>query len=141
MASGMVEVTITSLVAASCTIAPVKKRLPSESVTVGKLKQLCKRLFMVDTDQQILSYRPEPGALLSTLDDDLKTLAYFGVGEGSEVLVSEVDEKQQARERERARLDDEGRLAEQLRHAEALGAVKRGQVASDTASAQIAAGK
>lgn len=46
------------------------------------------------------------------------------------VLVSEVDEKQQARERERARLDDEGRLAEQLRHAEALGAVKRGQVST-----------
>ena len=54
MASGMAEVTITSLVAASCTVAPVKKRLPSESVTVGKLKQLCKRLFKVDTDQQVM---------------------------------------------------------------------------------------
>ena len=48
----------------------------------------------------------------------------------AKVLVSEVDEKQQARDRERARLDEEGRLLEQLRHAEALGAVKRGQVST-----------
>lgn len=34
---------------------------------------------------QILSYRPEPGALLTTLDDDDKTISYFGVGEGGEV--------------------------------------------------------
>lgn len=34
---------------------------------------------------QILSHRPEPGALLSTLDDDEKTLSYFCVGDGSEV--------------------------------------------------------
>lgn len=39
---------------------------------------------------QILSHRPEPGALLSTLDDDDKTLAYFCVGDGSEVGWSEV---------------------------------------------------
>lgn len=34
---------------------------------------------------QILSHRPQPGALLSTLDDDDKTLSYFCVGDGSEV--------------------------------------------------------
>lgn len=54
MASDMVQVTLTSFVAASCTVEPVKKRLPA-SMTVGKLKQLCKRLFKVDTDQQVRS--------------------------------------------------------------------------------------
>eukprot|EP00752_Nemacystus_decipiens_P012382 g10974.t1 len=139
MASGMAQVTLTSLAAVSCTVEPVKKKLPASSMTVGKLKQLCKRLFKIDTDQQILSHRPEPGALLSTLDDDEKTLSYFCVGDGSEVLVNEIDERQQARDRERTRQEDERRLAEQLRHANALGAVRRGQVAEDTASAQLAA--
>ncbi|CAM9442759.1 unnamed protein product [Ectocarpus sp. 12 AP-2014] len=141
MAAGMVQVTLISLAAVSCTVAPVKKKLPASSLTVGKLKQLCKRLFKVDTDQQVLSHRPEPGALLSTLDDDEKTLSYFCVGDGSEVLVNEIDERQQERDNERARQEEEGRLEEQLRHADALTALRRGQVAQDTASAQLAAGK
>ncbi|CAM9851196.1 unnamed protein product [Hapterophycus canaliculatus] len=53
MASGMVQVILTSLAAVSCTVEPVKKKLPATSMTVGKLKQLCKRLFKVDTDQQV----------------------------------------------------------------------------------------
>ncbi|CAM9155751.1 unnamed protein product [Ectocarpus sp. 4 AP-2014] len=141
MAAGMVQVTLISLAAVSCTVEPVKKKLPASSLTVGKLKQLCKRLFKVDTDQQVLSHRPEPGALLSTLDDDEKTLSYFCVGDGSEVLVNEIDERQQERDKERARQEEEGRLEEQLRHADALTALRRGQVAQDTASAQLAAGK
>ena len=52
MASSMVQVTLTSLASASCTMEPLKKRLPA-SMTVGKLKQMCKRLFKVDTDQQV----------------------------------------------------------------------------------------
>lgn len=47
------QVTLTSLAAVSCTLEPVKKKLPASSMTVGKLKQLCKRLFKVDTDQQV----------------------------------------------------------------------------------------
>lgn len=42
--------------------------------------------------------------------------------------MNEIDERQQERDRERARQEDERRLAEQLRHADALGAVRRGQV-------------
>lgn len=45
-----------------------------------------------------------------------------------QVLVNEVDEKHQARERERATREDEERMADQLRHAETLDAIKRGQV-------------
>lgn len=56
MASSMTEVTLISLAAASCTVEPAKKRLPG-TMTVGKLKQLCKRLFKVDTDQQVSSDR------------------------------------------------------------------------------------
>lgn len=52
LAATMAQVTLTSLAAASCTLEPAKKRLPA-TMTVGKLKQLCKRLFKVDTDQQV----------------------------------------------------------------------------------------
>ena len=55
------QVTLTSLAAVSCTAEPVKKKLPASSMTVGKLKQLCKRLFKVDTDQQVI------GSLLSAI--------------------------------------------------------------------------
>lgn len=44
------------------------------------------------------------------------------------MLVNEVDEKKQARDRERARQEEQSRLADQLRHAESLDAVKRVQV-------------
>lgn len=44
------------------------------------------------------------------------------------MLVNEVDEKAQAREQQRSKLEDEARMAEQLRHAETLDALKRGQV-------------
>lgn len=47
--------TLTSLAAVSCTVEPAKKKLPASSMTVGKLKQLCKRLFKVDTDQQVFA--------------------------------------------------------------------------------------
>lgn len=53
LASNMGQVTLSSLAAASCTLEPVRKRLPA-SMTVGKLKTMCKRLFKVDTDQQVL---------------------------------------------------------------------------------------
>lgn len=45
--------TLTSLAAVSCTVESVRKKLPASSMTVGKLKQMCKRLFKVDTDQQV----------------------------------------------------------------------------------------
>lgn len=42
--------------------------------------------------------------------------------------MNEIDERQQQRDKERARQEEEERLAEQLRHTEALVAVRRGQV-------------
>ena len=42
--------------------------------------------------------------------------------------MNEVDEKALARQQRRTREEDEERLAEQLRHADNLDAIKRGQV-------------
>lgn len=56
-----------------------KKKVPS-SMTIANFKILCQRLFQVPIDQQLLFYKstkdsPFPDAL----DDDSKTLAYYGV--------------------------------------------------------------
>lgn len=42
--------------------------------------------------------------------------------------MNEIDEQKQARERSRDKQEEENRMADQLRHAQSLGAVKRGQV-------------
>jgi tubulin-specific chaperone E len=53
-----VNVTITSISAESCQMEPIRKRLPS-SLTVGRLKALCVRVFGLDFDLQVLHYRSE----------------------------------------------------------------------------------
>lgn len=53
---------------------------------------------------------------------------YFILHVARQVLVHEVDEKQQAKDRERERQREETRMLDQLRHAESLDAVKRVQV-------------
>lgn len=49
-----------------------------------------------------------------------------------QVLINEVDEKTQSRDRERARKEEEDRLLDQLRHSEGLDALKRVQVIDNT---------
>jgi hypothetical protein len=53
------QVTLISVASGSCTKPPTDKKLPA-GLAVGKLKQLCKRLFGLDTDLQVcynLNYR------------------------------------------------------------------------------------
>jgi hypothetical protein len=45
-------VTLISVASGSCTKPPTDKKLPA-GLAVGKLKQLCKRLFGLDTDLQV----------------------------------------------------------------------------------------
>jgi hypothetical protein len=61
-----VNVTITSLSAESCEMAPIQKRLPS-SLTVGRLKALCARVFGLDFDLQVLHYRSEVSSLTTCI--------------------------------------------------------------------------
>ncbi|CAM9105857.1 unnamed protein product [Discosporangium mesarthrocarpum] len=141
LASDMVSLTIVSLAAMSCTFKPAKKRLPS-SMTISKLKQLCKRLFKLDMDlQQVLSLRIEKDSLLIPLPDDSQSLAFFGVCDGCEIVMNEVDERQRARDEQREREEEAQRIQDQLRHGDKLDGIRRGQVAQETAaSAQVAAG-
>ncbi|CUG92518.1 Hypothetical protein, putative [Bodo saltans] len=68
-----------------------KKTLPS-SLPVGKLKALVRTVFGVDAAYQVLSYWSGDGALAvppTPLDNELQSLAYFGVGNGSIIRVQD----------------------------------------------------
>eukprot|EP00520_Triparma_pacifica_P017840 CAMPEP_0118652108 /NCGR_PEP_ID=MMETSP0785-20121206/11140_1 /TAXON_ID=91992 /ORGANISM="Bolidomonas pacifica, Strain CCMP 1866" /LENGTH=589 /DNA_ID=CAMNT_0006544599 /DNA_START=78 /DNA_END=1845 /DNA_ORIENTATION=+ len=119
LASDTINVTVQSMAAGSCTMEPIRKRVPS-SLQLGRLKQICKRAFKLDPDLQVLHFRADKGSLSQELgtgaDDDDLTLAYFGVTDGSMIMMNEVDLKAKERERvaaEKARKEEEEREKEQ----------------------------
>jgi HAMP domain-containing protein len=115
-----VNVTIRSMAAASCSIEPLQKRLPG-GLKVGRLKTMCMRAFGLDTERQVLHFRAEvrydtksanartksptlqPTFVYTSLsslqddpfpielDDDEHTLSYYGVCDGADILMNEVD--------------------------------------------------
>ncbi|KAL7468346.1 hypothetical protein ACHAXS_008564 [Conticribra weissflogii] len=54
----VINVTIRSLVASSCDMEPLRKRLP-RSLKVGRIKAMCARAFGVEIDLQVLHFRVE----------------------------------------------------------------------------------
>jgi tubulin-specific chaperone E len=87
----IVEVSIRSMAAASCTMAPWVRRLPTQLI-VGKLKALCARHFGVDIERQRLVFRQDATSLPQEMDCNDHTLHYFGVPEGAEILMHEIDD-------------------------------------------------
>ena len=56
LANDTVNVTISCMAASSCTMDPLRKRLPS-SLTVGRLRSMCSRAFDIDYSILILHLR------------------------------------------------------------------------------------
>uniref|UniRef100_A0A7R9WYB4 Ubiquitin-like domain-containing protein n=1 Tax=Craspedostauros australis TaxID=1486917 RepID=A0A7R9WYB4_9STRA len=81
---------VRSMAASSCSMEPLVRRLPG-SLTVGRLKALCSRYFGLDTDLISLHYRTKADAFPIELDGDDNTLDYYGVSDGGEMLMNEVD--------------------------------------------------
>ena len=92
-----INVTIRSMAAASCSMDALHRRMPS-TLIIGRVKALCARAFGLDVDLQILHLSEKGAAFPIALDDDDHTLAYFGVNDGSEILMNEVDVEAQRRE-------------------------------------------
>lgn len=59
-------------------------------------------------------------AFPTELDDDDHTLAYYGICDGAEILMNEIDLDAQKREEERMAKEHEERVAKQERDARAL---------------------
>ena len=90
---------------------PLVRRLPLQ-LTVGRLKAMCARQFGLDIDLQVLQYTT--GGLATTdLDGDERSLAYFGVPDGAEILMKELDVEKQQREQNDAALELQERMAKQ----------------------------
>jgi hypothetical protein len=112
LADSIVNVQIRSLAAQSCTVDPLIRRLPGK-LTVGRLKALCARHFGLDIDLQTLSFCSQGSSLPTPMPDDDRSLSYYGVGDGSDIMMNEMDIQSLKRERERARQVMADRLEQQ----------------------------
>eukprot|EP01116_Phalansterium_solitarium_P012930 TRINITY_DN2968_c0_g1_i2.p1 TRINITY_DN2968_c0_g1~~TRINITY_DN2968_c0_g1_i2.p1 ORF type:complete len:422 (-),score=118.46 TRINITY_DN2968_c0_g1_i2:94-1359(-) len=73
----------------SCRLLPTppsKKLLPA-STTVSNLKVMCKRLFQLEVDEQTLWFAAsKDDPVPELMDDDTRSLAYYGVKESTEII-------------------------------------------------------
>ena len=120
-----INVTIRSMAASSCSTEPLRRRLPG-SLAVGRVKILCSRAFGLDVDLQTLHFRSGDGAdaFPTELDDDDNALSYYGVTDGAEILMNEIDVEARKRDEEREKTLQEQRIEEQERTATALQAAQ-----------------
>jgi tubulin-specific chaperone E len=115
----VVNVTIQSFAASSCTIPPLIRRLPSH-LTIGKLKALCARQFGLDIDLQELRFRRhESDAILEPMDGgDDNTLQDYGVPDGASIVMLELDLAALALQEQRVAESNEERTRQQERERE-----------------------
>lgn len=98
LASDVVNITLRSMAGASSFMPPVPKALPL-TLPVQALAQIAAKVFqMEDASLLRLSFRDSASAFPTLMDNELKPLSYFGVCEGGEVLIEEVDAAEAARQ-------------------------------------------
>lgn len=113
LASSIYNVTIRSLAPPSCTMEPVTKRLPG-TLNVERLKALCSRIFGLDYDLISLLFRTDAqDSLPVEMEDDDKTLNYYGLCDGAEILMNEVDVSSRAVDLKKKQEEHERQIAEQ----------------------------
>ena len=112
LATSIYNITIKSMAASSCTMEPVVRRLPG-TMNVERMKALCSRIFDVDYDLICLRFRTDKtDSLPIEMDEDCKTLDYYGLCDGAEVLVDEVDVQARALDSKKNDDDLEKRMFE-----------------------------
>jgi Leucine-rich repeat (LRR) protein len=115
LASSIYNITIRSLAPSSCTMEPVTKRLPS-TLNVERLKALCSRIFGLDYDLISLRFRSDAqDSLPVEMEDDDKTLDYYGLCDGAEILMNEIDISARSVNLRKKQEDHDQRIAEQNR--------------------------
>ena len=83
-------------------------------MTVSALKQICARTFKCELALVRLSVRDSPESYPSLMDDDMKTLSYYAVSDGSEVLIEEIDPRDLARQAEQEARQKEAEIKRQV---------------------------
>jgi len=122
----VIGITIRSMAAASCDVEPLRKRIP-RSLKVGRIKAMCARAFGLDIDLQILHFRIENDPFPTEMNDDDHTLAYYGVTDGAEILVNEVDVEAQEREKIRQSEEHNKRVKEQEQHVAVIQSMQKNE--------------
>ena len=124
ISNNAINVTIRSMAAESCTCAPMQKRLPS-SMKVQRLKLMCSRAFGLNIELQLLHFRSEGDAFPTELDDDENTIGYYGVSDGAEILMNEIDLEAIQREEKNRSDMHERRIDEQEKATNAMQALQK----------------
>lgn len=140
LAKEMLSLKLVSMAASSMTMPHVEKRLPG-SMLVSQLKLLVSKLFKLEVEMQVLTWRADKDSLPTPLDRDDEALSYFGLGSGCEVFVHELDLQERAKEEEARRREEQERLEEQMRQVDMLSQLRRAQVSAETVSVQQQAAK
>ena len=91
LALSICNITIRSIAPSSCAMEPIVRRLPG-TMNVERMKALCSRIFDVDYDAISLRFRADStDGLPVEMDEDSKSLDYYGLCDGAEILVDELD--------------------------------------------------
>jgi len=122
------------MAARSCTAEPIRKRLPL-SMQVLQVKQMASRVFKVKPAMQRVCFRDQPNAFPSVMEDDRKTLQYYAVPDGAEILIEEVDEKEVEKEAAIVEAEKEQRFREQAAEAEMLARMRQRAMHGEQAGA------
>ena len=88
---------------------------------------MCKKVYKLDIDLQILHFKADSQSMLVPLDDDNNSLAYFGVCDGSEIFMNEIDMKAKQREAEK---EEQLRKDKMIEQEEGISRMKDIQLAS-----------
>ena len=88
MSEDMLQLTLVCVAASAGERAPQTKKVPM-SITVGKLKLLCEKLFKVRADVQRLFYKEPFQGMPELLEPDDYDISYLGVRDGASILVEE----------------------------------------------------
>lgn len=91
IADDTINLSIRSMAASSCTMEPLNKRLPV-SLTVVRLKFMCFKAFNLEISRQLLHLKVVDNPVPIPLDDDDRALSFYGVHDGSEILMSDVND-------------------------------------------------
>eukprot|EP00762_Andalucia_godoyi_P003489 ANDGO_04227.mRNA.1 Tubulin-folding cofactor E len=133
----LATVKLRSMVSETLHVAPVEKRLPL-SLSVAKLKLLCKTLFKCEVEKMELLFKKDAADPFPTvLEDDREDLAFYGVTNefSCEIWVQEVDLAERAAEKSAKERAFESRVREQEQFVDRTIARQKEGVSRDKAHA------
>ncbi|ETP22994.1 hypothetical protein F441_03801 [Phytophthora nicotianae CJ01A1] len=88
LASSLLKVSIIPMSMQATSFDPLVKKIPQQ-MKVSQLKLLIETKFGVQVPAQVLSFRTDSRSMPMLLDDDNAEVSYYGMQDGSEVLVND----------------------------------------------------